>query len=169
MRRFESSRPSQPVGQPKIDCTRIARSLQNTGFFAFGARSPNSELPQPRREFAKVSGEITGYSHFRETLPGDRFRSALNGRGGSEFQSLPAGLQRRRNARCRGNPADLLFKETNGKCCLCLLLQPEQTCQQTPKWTLRGAKCGLLEMKSLASLLTKLRTAPNRSWPRSRE
>jgi hypothetical protein len=47
IRRFDPSRPSQPVRQPKIDYTIIAESLQNRGFLALLARSPDSELPQP--------------------------------------------------------------------------------------------------------------------------
>jgi hypothetical protein len=47
IRRFDPSRPSQPVTQPKIDWTEIAESLKNTGFPMLFAWSPVSHLTQP--------------------------------------------------------------------------------------------------------------------------
>ena len=56
---------------------------------AFSASGGSLQTPESGNfgeNLAKVSGQFPGYSRFRETFRGDRFRTALSGKGGSAIK-----------------------------------------------------------------------------------
>ena len=93
MREFDPSVSSQAVSQPKIDCIFVMKGLQNKAFRAFIVRSPDSENRQSKRESAKSLRPSSQIFPFLGDFLQRRVRSALGGRGGSQFKVSAAGSQ----------------------------------------------------------------------------
>ena len=88
IRRFESSRPSQPLAQRKIVCTFVTKSPQNKAFLAFCEMSPDTEMGNYREKLPKVSGRYQKIFPFSADFRGDFFRSALGGGLAVGFSSI---------------------------------------------------------------------------------
>ena len=82
MRRFESSRPSQAVRQPKIGSAFCVKSPQNTGSLCFLVSSPSSKLQQLWRESSESLRQNSQIFPFLGDDWRRQFRSALGGRVG---------------------------------------------------------------------------------------
>src|SRR5260370_34448326 len=97
IRRFESSRPSQPVRRLETLPPDLLERPANCGVLRFNGRSPGTALGHFRLGLADSLRRILEikYSRFWESAAGDRGRSALRGRACSATR--PAGSRRRRD------------------------------------------------------------------------
>src|SRR5258708_16568900 len=93
IRRFESSRPSQPVRRLETLPPDLLEMPANCGVLRFNGRSPGTDLGHFRLGLAGLRRILEiKYSRFWETAAGDRVRSALRGRASSATR--PAGSRR---------------------------------------------------------------------------
>jgi hypothetical protein len=76
IRRFESSRPSQPIAQLKIVRNLVAKSFKIRDFLRYGGFLRSSKIYSLNEKTLKVSGRFRKYSRFREIFGGGLFRSA---------------------------------------------------------------------------------------------
>ena len=88
IRRFDPSRPSQPVWHEQRCPAEGEKGPQTAGF---RARAPSLYLPIWAfwvAKSSKVSAQMREYSRFEETMVGDLVRSPLEGEVGSQLHSL---------------------------------------------------------------------------------
>jgi hypothetical protein len=77
IRRFDPSRPSQPVWLLHRFPSKYEKGPQTAGFRAFDSRLRTSNSTFWAAELPKVSGQAGEYSRFGETGAGDLVRSRL--------------------------------------------------------------------------------------------